>query len=869
MGASFRIVALAAVAALSCGCIETVHKEVDVAPDRRLVVLSIPASDEGGAPTASFGQDSRAVLSTSSDDILVVWALPADGIIDSVGESVPATDLRVRVTPSVSEPGFGDCGRCLTAPGRSFMRLVEGESCPPPLDAEVKVLGSADLSIAADWRSRVRIERAGACPCSAPADLDGADLVVEATGVRPDPEAIEAAAVLEDGTVGLFASEYFEIQRPDGTKVHQGRFDGPWCDAPDLRRPPFEHSIFDVVASGDRFLVGTESSSQRVARVVAVDREGRSSTLPITGPPPLRPVRLRPIEGSDEVFVVGAFGNVVANLAGYRCQVLPDQLACNQVFDTTEGAFLDDVWDAEFGEALVAVSSAGSWLAAWPDGAGGWTPLSGRGPTSVQTESGRFAVGFQTVARVGDRLWACAHSITSPVGAFVLTATIGDIPTPLQWSWRKTEVSTGCQFFLREGDQRILPLFNGNALIMDDSGERPEVVPLADIVGFADRIKRVLGTVGDQRIWVRRDGAAFRQRVFTRTSTLVFGPPQPVIGAPNSVTYPDGDGFRALGAAGASYTIQPDPDRSTVITAGAITGLASDQVPRAVAPDSRRGDYLMVGRGLASFAARLDGDTATPFELPPSVVTNEPDLLAVAEVAPGRHIVAGAMGTVLLIDGTEVRTIELDWDDPYTAEVETQMSPVQFCQLPPHLGSTWGEAGDRWRTVSSDGRGVAWIGGCWSSLFRIIVAGDRVEATRFSRGRAAESIGTGPDGVHFASVIAHCGDDMDVLIQRAGVSSGTSAAIWSHRISETGEGVLEERLAFRSLARAPLAIVGPPRAITLVANSGGGTIASIAGLSEAEPFTSKVTLYQAVAHPSGSVLVTAEHGRLFVGHSCQ
>ncbi len=855
---------LALIAALLPACLEQQSVALDFAADA-IVVVAIVREGESIPQEARVTRGDAARFTGEPGDEAVAWVLEDGHLIDEHGAPLGVDDIEAH--PVGGARSTGACGRCLVSAYGGRQLLLAGDSCPVPNAAPYFSTPSLEQDRIAVIRSAVRIERTGDCACAPPAMVRGRRLGIELTGFRPDPEPIEAVVERADGAVGLFAATYAKLIAPDGTVRQLGRASGGWCDA---RRPPFGDNIRGAVTVADgRFIVLSARDDFRDGVVHALDDELDATELDIRGANiEFDPHELRAGPDPDEITLLGAAGRAPVAAAAYRCRVTAG-LDCSPLFDPRALHGGGHASDVSVGAPTVVVDSAGGWLARW-DG-----PIEGLiaepGPTVVEA-SGQLVriTRLFAVGRVGDRLWACGHSRTA-VGAHVITASITASPLPIRWS-RSLVIDSGCTNFLEEPDGSLfmpMDLRVSNiprALHMGTVSTATVVADLNARLGIVGALDGVADMQTGSRAILRADGAVHLRR--SGQTVRVHGPEARQPGHVITAVYADGDGFGGFGGAN-RYRITPRRDGPTRIETSSTTGLAPTDLARAAAVDSAAGDVVVVGRGEQDsvWIARVDQlGRATKLALPDAL--GEIDIIDITEASPGRLVAVGAFGAILLIQGDRVQQLEIDWDDPETEAVESAPGSNRLCGIAPHLGPSWQRESDLWRTVSGDGHGVAWVGGCRDALVRVVVVGDRPHAVRVSLSRFEDGLPGRALGTVTGGTMAICGDRVAIAHQHSLLVGGVAAAISVHSWDEPPALVTANPLP--NVGRSPIAIVGRPDAATVVSNWGHALSASVFGADEpTERWTGRMTLFRVVANDAGTVLAAGDFGRLLIGHVCE
>lgn len=862
---------LIGVAVALAGCVVTVEEVADIPAEG----LYVAARIRGGAAepdSVIIGRGPAIPIKAAADDTIVVWALEPDKLIDETGRALDVEDLHVRPASAAPPPDVGTCERCLVSAANGAQLLLPGDSCPPPVGTAVQAFPPLPGQVLERLRHLVRIERKGDCACSKSPELSDRAMAFEITGFRADPEPIDTVEQLADGTIGLFAAQYIKTIAADGSVRERGRLRGDWCGG-DALGSQLGDEVLDAVAQSDgRFLVLSSLVGDQPGFVRAVDADLQVHEMALTGASrDFDPVALRRIDGSDDVILLGTHGQALEAPAAYRCRPLPRHLECASLFGPRQLASMRGATDALIGDQLVVVDAAGGWLVGWPTSTNAYNIRVGGQPTRTRGPDGAIQITeFVSLGRRGDRLWACGHAAAHPVhAAVVVTATVPAQAGDLRWRFGALVTGTRCQPFVEAADGALLmPSSKTNSLKLTAAAPPVEELTRAEAFGGLKLLERFEPLATGNRALLQLDGSVLIQTLDPASTSTVHGPTSPVRGDMISALLADGDSVLAFGPGGRLFRLRPDPAAPLMITPLGLTGLEVSDVPRAAAFDTRRGDIVLVGRGTAPWIARVKDGAAVKVALPVGHLTDDSDLLAVAEAAPGRLVVAGAQGTILIVDGEVVEVLPLEWDDPLTDAVEVAPVGSGYCGVPPHLGSTWGKPDDLWRAVSGDGNGVAWLGGCWDAAARVVAVGPRPYATRVAVSRLEGEVLPDPGDSHFGGVQAICGDDAVFLMKLLFEGPGVSPEVWRHGRGVDDRLIFTKAYALNEHARTPLGLFGAPASSVVVGNWADERVASIRGLTQREGWTGRVTVHDAASTASGTLVATAGYGRLIVGHAC-
>ncbi len=737
---------------VACGD-DGVELTVEYGPGQTVVAVSTV----GGRAIASlhpYRAGEPLQVESDPDRPIYTWILQAGDYVRANGAEVPAVELDA-LAVRTDGPAPSGCGRCLAPSSKPPQVMNEGESCHVPSwnrgavwhpngddfrcagapGSRVCAEGNADDGTALERvRRTLWLEWPGDCACSepvAPANL--ANLEIEAVTPNEAPWPLTAWSAREDGLVAGFSRHGAAVWDPATGTTEFTRFD----DLDTTVRHSVALSNGDFLVSAGRFNTATFDEHQyyrvpilggRAQAPIALDDGGRAIAD--------RLVRLDDA-GDFPIYLLGGLRGLSSVEPGaYACSESP--FACQRV---DIPACVDQRrYSRMFGMSILpdgtglAIAHQSLFYKAPnepplinPHPSDAWSCFQFEDDVPRADGSGTVEiVELSAMTTMGDRAYVCAiakatERCTSDFSV-VMTATVsaefGAFPEP---DWRVTWSSGAgrrCREFLPSDQSGVVRMqLNGSTAVdLDADGveiaSRPlrdlygsfpsmdGVTPLADgsLIGFGreNQVYVNTGTTSFDRIYGPEDtvGATYRAiGVDHRGDFVVFGHPRGVVrvfasdATSTVIEVPDLDGVRVEAAA--IDTALSSADRTVFLVGGAKDGDA--------------------------FFARVDvSDTISvgqPLALPADFDASL-DVVDVAAIAPGRFV-AVTLGTKLLqIDDDVVSTIEVDVDDPTTADVETLVrnEPDACSGNVPRV--------DAWRRVVGS-HGVAWALGRYGYAVRV------------------------------------------------------------------------------------------------------------------------------------------------------
>ncbi|MBI2374511.1 MAG: hypothetical protein HYV07_11000 [Deltaproteobacteria bacterium] len=276
---------------VAAGCTDTLSK---ASPPDQLVIYAVIQ----GAAVERVGiiGDEAANLYLSEGVAVRTWSLPIGSLIDEAGEPVPAGDLSV-----VAATSPGGCQRCINPASLSTKILLRGESCPPPKFAVERAYDrSGEIPVDRPLGDLIRIQRTGDCACQVPpgnADRRALELRPLFEGGWPISQAVTSSA-----TLAVFHEHQSRVRRNGVVSVRNQELRGQVTAAARTRAGGY------VVATTKRDEPGT-------SELELLDSE-------------LRSVRLLGVSNAVSSLIVdrrsGTMVKSVKQSRGYSIEICPD-----------------------------------------------------------------------------------------------------------------------------------------------------------------------------------------------------------------------------------------------------------------------------------------------------------------------------------------------------------------------------------------------------------------------------------------------------------------------------------------------------------------------------------------------------------------
>jgi len=893
-----------ALVATSC---QPILPEVGVDGAAGDLIIVVTASLNREARSVSAGVGGQHVASLSDDEEAFVFALDPSTLVTPVGTPIPIDEIEFRLVGE-SAPAQS-CDRCI-APTAYPPRLMQpGESCGlPQWTRLIEVIRTQPQRLAVDelrlerLRQSVRIDRKGACGCEAHDSTPTSRIDVRLEAVREDPWPTRVFAQAPDGSVAVFAERIAVLIRPDGTRVVREPDGGlPICREPS-ELLPFAGPVNGAVAlPTGGFLVASESMSDKATDLWVLDAELRPKVDEMGN---VRALDLGLSERFHTLKMTTAGDRLV--LAGRLIRAMSSMVLCD--LPTVDSTFVDcdPFTDAATGRgfrwvgasaraALAVDSDVAVALARRPDdGSTPWpvehfeireipVSMSLRGSETARDEAApkslveHFgpAVALQRMWRstvIDDRAFLCG-ALKDSTRMFIATATVAPMP-----SWSVVYIGDEYQFC--EGFAAVTATSSTQrAAVRGSTGDWYLDVHADGRVGQATRYDRsitkmrvsVFSLEHGAEGWVLAtsvDGEAFRARGGFADFEQVWGARSYEFDHFWRAVAADGDRFVVFGSlpkmmiveGGTKRTVDLpeftdlDIPASAVGASGGVVMVAGRR--RILVPGGPTRDEFWI--------RRVQVDTGASVELARSSTVAYIDL---APVAPDVFVVTDDRGNLYVLRDDTLTDVEIDWDDPTTAELEERPRTPNGCSerspsIPPRptdLGTD-----DIFRAVDGAG-GFAWVVGCQSAIVRVHAFSDPPRATRVLAERFDGWPLASPSVPLFSAVRTFCADDVVIASRQ----TGALARVWSMAAApETGAPWTayrpHEGFEAPHIDRGrPLDLVGAPGSLTAVMNT------SVYRFDAQRRDRYEQQLNAAAQLDSGELLVVADYGRMLHGYVCE
>jgi hypothetical protein len=778
--------------------------------------------------------------------------LPADfwsGAVLRVGAAAGPPPTAPVATP-------GSCGRCL-APSPSAPQVVyPGDSCPLARFARSTVWTSSagvtatvTPAILDEVRGAVRIEWPGACPClarpdpmMAPPHRTYKPVVVDAGDPGPVPSVFAAT-----GTIALL----------NGSNLHLLATTSSGA-AKDLTIPLDPNtSILTAAAlndAGRRWVYAIKGSSMHGSNMVVAGSSMIDLQIQDASERKLLPQVIAPLPGG-QIFLAGGtrsdeFGTVLALCGvtgvGVPC-VYPKLIAdLSAVRDLGVTMILPAIRGADGSTVSAAIVAQGGLIyyqnlaSLTPADVGNVTfqpeqDAPWRGTFGAPSDmSRRYAIrgyGFSTefpwsqvraAAADAGRIYLCVedlgraaypdlHVFTASVGPWLFTHTSTSDFQP--WKEEACVPFSRCAGFTQLSRGVRLGVLGGGSLDFADGrrltgtgtsalGARCEVVPDSDgypgldrplVQAFSGGRGVTLAESADRALYVADAAAADASfhRVFGRDADV-----RTRIGA----ILPQGSSFWAFGE---NRLLRFDTD-SRALQTGNLAGFAPGDVVEGGALDTASGSMLVFGEcrsasvAACPFIRQVSSDQTVQAVAEADLSAAQVSaLIGLAELLPGQHIAASRSG-LFRLSGGHLSAIDVAWDDPFTADVETEPTGDPHC-FDGIVPGGIAQRQDHFHGLGA-GFGVAWAVGCNGTVVRI----DALGAVAVARSRLPKDPNAMKDDPEFAdytltSAAAFCPDE--VVFGGALIDAGKGRIV-------TGLAEMQPDYDASGMARAKVS--GPP-----------------------------------------------------------
>lgn len=754
-------------------------------------------------------------------------------------------DLSIRVSTAPSEEGRGACGRCLEPPASGLQVVHSGDACPPRLEGAVAYRADAGRLEAvpsdraeADVQevlqgvaSQLRFDWPGACAAQPREFLTESAPVLQPISPPADPWPVRAVAQHTDGTLGLFTEGRHSVHLPDGQEISTD-------SEPTPGRPRAAASL-PAAGQGPRFLVAfdqamagqPELTDFRIFEVQ--DGQLRSSPALVEGVFEPEGFQLSfaawlPVGAGQRLALGGARGQ---RPELWFCDVAAQGLSCSASalsHASCDGAGAlrglvnsDRGWFGVAERAYVQAPPGATLPEDWRCHA----PKAER--ITVRTDDDAIEVQPQlrSVGLVGRNVVVCAEPEDWDNRAIILQADLGT-QTPFDGTALSFSLVSGAsidrvrcgeftpppdQLEVAEPDRLRLDLMS---FLMDISADRSlqavdDVAYRAESLGrpHTRLIQRAPGWLVQYTGWAiepRPLGAGIMLRSAQADWRVVRG--DPAVSDLVEVVARETDlvAFAAF-TNRAPYRMQlSDAASGAPAEFEVMTQEPASELERGVREgvqaalyDERSGEIYLAGNNQVA----ADGQVADTIDLAwrPFLRRVSPELTFIQDLPlpleAGQYLCAGArlgddafifvggQGALIIYDGVRVRTIDVDYDDARTAEVERAPRALNTGQPQPHFLSV------------DAAEGVAWVGGDRGLVVRI--ARERVGTGIDWKARRIALSRVGPAGLRtpllevarFTHVVAHGPDHATFVAQRRPffVDSGCAQVHRTRTLKDLGD----------------------------------------------------------------------------------
>ncbi|MBI4821420.1 MAG: hypothetical protein HY791_34490 [Deltaproteobacteria bacterium] len=685
---SFFVVGLVA---LSEACVPTSLAPLAPDPTRLFSVVVAPESREativpsgGGWGVALRDESELLVFDISTADLKTPAGLAPD---------VPSARFADAPAPQ------GGCGRCL-APviARGPQIIHAGDSCLTPPFADVfRVEGDGLVaqptdSFVASVRREVLLDWEGPCAFQVAPDVaQSLDFAV----VSPEQDAVPATAgaMNSAGDLGLFSLGLAVRIGADGSRREAGA-------------PPFVSEVGFVVAlaNGD-FLVESEDTQPRIHRF---DEHMTASEVTVNAPIEIDVNHLVRLRSDVDAFLAGAHDVEAGPSSGVllRCELRDRTLECARLLDRRipfAGDFasihvMDDGTMLGFGDGYFVTVS--------PDGER-WSWRDPSFPPDVE-----LARLEAQLTSTGDQIVLCLSGQRRGVARFFSTTVDSTAWTPLgEWPG----ICEGVVSVPGSPQLRWVQVAPGQAVEVDFARMQ---------LALRDRLWAELGLDRPFESIFEGPGALFTMDEFGRASVgqpsalrLVYGSASVEPGTIGAIVEERPDRFVGFSTVdGKAFQVSYDRSAREVSWASQL-GFGAHDLVSCAARDSADGTMLVGGGDEVTGRAilrRVDaGGVATAIEIPAG------PLVAITEELPGSFVVADEEWGLWRVRSGRAESIEIQWDDPRTAEIETKplFDRGHPCKSRPTLSTPLENLS--WRALGAAGA-VVWAVGCRGVVARVV-----------------------------------------------------------------------------------------------------------------------------------------------------
>ena len=706
-----------------------------------VVILAYWKDGQPQISLRAFRPEEPFEVDADRDRGIFTFLLEPSTFITSTGEAVTADDLtRVALRTDRDLTGPQDCGRCLSASSRAPQPLHPGDACFVPTFVPQAVWrsgdgnnptcaggpggrlcatgSSADLQAIEDIRRQLVIVWPGECACE-PQDaprLDGFD--IQAIGPADGPWPIATWSRADDGTVAGFRRELAVRYDPVTQTISRTPIDN--IDATVRTSIALRDGAFLVVADGFNNGLTAPFEFYRFEP----NEVGFEAPERIRPGLTVQPFSMRYLEPGGPLYLLGSVQQSL-NRA-------PAIFACDDNFDCTptpvgpcpRSSSLIDTDEARILTNGVAIArglkalyfrargtgASGPWTCRQPNGFTWLDPTREDPPPSLDE--------YQAIGVSGDRAFLCARAQSAtcePKPAMVLTASIEalDEPNP---QWRISYVGppgAECRAVIERGTAGVRVILSDLRAVDFDGSGVPVQESTADLAyGPMPGRYDVLDLAGGETMHVGFGNRAFIDR--GAGLTRVYGPAElPSDQFEAGVVLPDGR-FAAFGSDTVSYV-----DAEDRIVQVPLRDPPFRVVAAALDPSSpRAGPWrVLTGGPAGELGMAILRPAFAEFGVLLRTAGQAGPIRGIAASGPDRFVVAGPGLSIAWVEGGEMRSVPVSWDDPATEAVEVAPTARDACTqaaLTP----------DVFRGVAGTG-GVGWVVGTGGIVLRVLP--DRAE----------------------------------------------------------------------------------------------------------------------------------------------
>ena len=881
---------------LVVGCRQTV--ELPLIGDDEDVVVVVTASETGIIESARILRPGirPGPFAIRDSAHLISFHLRASDIVDERNQPMDSdglASLRVRTPGMEPEQSSSDvpCERCLVPSTRPPFQLFPGDSCTLPTfatptrhETNASVDGgsvSPTSGIVEEVRRQIRLERPGVCPCHR--HEASAAPMVDYRPVWPlvDPWPARVTGIAPDGTFGVFTDSVAIRIAPDGRRVTKLATSTTTFCSPAPSALPFVGPVRSAVGlPAGRFITASYHGGMRRNLRFDVFNPDLSSE-PMQVPYETQPDTMLYWGARDRVLLIGE--SLPVTPAIYSCLVArePHRLDCELLTSRPLVGSFRDVEIVADDLIFGAMGDLGLVYGILRPSGYEWLQQSLRTVPIANGMGTRRINTLFTVGSIGDRLFACG---SSDAGSVVLTATRTANPLAHQPQWSVVGELNG-------GSCGDITQISDDAAVLADGSLGGLVLTSTGAVSTRRRLSSIFGTSnGLNRVQRPTPG-------FLHLSTPVgvryrreFGVGKPAEHIYGNLDREDvrtlatveSDGaFWAFGSHRIARRVEVVDGQVDLQTVN-LEGFAASDLIVAADVDTARGGFLVGGRGGPGFLRRVATDgSVEEISLEGMFVQGE-FVIALTEVVPNIHIVAGSRRTLLRLRDGVVEPIHIEWDDSMT-EFEEKELTRESCKIREQVN-----VDSELFTVVSASHGIAWVAGCGGALLRVRALAPQAVAERVSLARPDQTLYD--PKVHtlpgLTAMTAACPDNVVVAARGLNEFDTAKGRVWEvapntedgRRVVDDFEGVLVRDYPPNETSQhaligldlgVPIALAGDADKISIVRSRGRDARAAVLRYFGERRFFWQDDLHALAQGPGGDMLLGGRADRLVYGRQCQ